>query len=176
MRTLENTRKTVKEIFLSGGLFAICSAAIGGTATAASLYEEVAGDDRLTVFTAALEQAGLADILKQEGPYILFVPSDRAMANEGSAFLLSGVLLTPVNAGRLKDLLSYHIVPAAGLGENETDDANLATMRGVPVHLERYGQARMVNGWAAVTETRRADNGVIYIVDRLLMPTSPDMN
>jgi uncharacterized surface protein with fasciclin (FAS1) repeats len=176
MRTLENTRKTVKAIFLSGGLFAICTAAIGGTATAASLYEEVASDDRLTVFTGALEQAGMADILKQEGPYILFVPSDRAMANEGSAFLLSGVLLTPVNAGRLKDLLSYHIVPAERLDAEGINDEDLATMRGAPVHVTRYGNARMVNGWAAVTERRQADNGVIYVIDRLLIPTSPDMN
>lgn len=176
MQTFKNTRQSAKAIFFAGAMFAIFSGATTGPAAAASLYEEVSGDDRLTLFAGAVKQAGMAGMLKQGGPYILFIPSDQAMANEGSAFLLKGVLLTPANAARLKDLVSFHIVPAKGLNADEIDDEDLATMRGVPVHMERYGEARIVNGWAAVTERRQADNGVIYIVDRLLMPTSPDMN
>jgi uncharacterized surface protein with fasciclin (FAS1) repeats len=176
MTTFNSTRQAVKATFIAGTLSAIFSGVTTGPSTAASLYEEVAADKRLTLFAGAMEQAGTSHILKQEGRYILFVPSDQAMTNEGSAFLLSGVLLTPSNAERLRDLVSYHIVPADGLNADEIDDENLATMRGVPVHIARYGDARMVNGWAAVTERKEADNGVIYIVDRLLIPTSPDLN
>lgn len=173
MKTLENSRKIAKAALLAGGLFAMPATAMSGMAAAASLYEEVARDERLTLFAGAVKQAGMASMLNQEGNFILFVPSDRAMANEGSDFLLKGVLLTPSNAERLKDLVSYHIVPADGLGDDAT---HLATMRGIPLHISRYGEARMVNGWVAVTERRQADNGIIYVVDRLLLPTSPDLN
>lgn len=175
-RNISPATHRVRAIILAGALFATLPSAMTGTAVAANLYEELAVDKRLTLFAGAMEHAGMADMLKQDGRYILFVPSDRAMANEGSAFLLSGVLLTPSNAGRLKDLVSYHIVPAGRLNAGEINDADLATMRGVPIHMARYGDAQMVNGWAAVTERKEADNGVLYIVDRLLLPTSPDLN
>jgi uncharacterized surface protein with fasciclin (FAS1) repeats len=149
---------------------------MSGSAMTAGLYEELVADERLTLFAGAMEQAGMSGILKQEGPYILFVPSDRAMSNEGSAFLLNGVLLTPSNAGRLKDLVSYHSVPTEQLTGDGADDESLPTMMGVPVHMARFGKARVINGWAVVTERKEADNGVLYIVDRLLLPTSPDLN
>lgn len=167
---------SVRAIFLAGGLFGIFLSAMSGSAMTASLYEELVADERLTLFAGAMEQAGMSGILKQEGPYILFVPSDQAMSNEGSAFLLNGVLLTPSNAGRLKDLVSYHIVPTEQLTEDGADDESLPTMMGVPVHMARFGKARVINGWAVVTERKEADNGVLYIVDRLLLPTSPDLN
>lgn len=176
MTNIADARRAAKATFLAGAMFAALAGVTAGGAAAGSLYEEVAADKRLTLFAGAMEQAGMADMLKQGGRYILFVPSDQAMANEGSAFLLRGVLLTPANAGRLKDLVSYHIVPADGLKPDEIRDEDLATMRGVPVQVTRYGKARMVNGWAAVTERREADNGVLYIVDRLLIPSSPDLN
>lgn len=179
MQCLKNSRpvaRSVRAIFLAGGLFGIFLSATSGSAMTADLYEEVMADQRLTLFAGATEQAGMSDILKQEGPYILFVPSDQAMSNEGSAFLLNGVLLTPSNAGRLKDLISYHIVPAEQLTGNEADDQSLPTMMGVPLHVARFGEARVINRWAVVTERKEADNGVLYIVDRLLLPASPDLN
>lgn len=161
---------------LAEALFATFLCAVSQSALAADLYEEVMADERLALFAGAVEQAGMSSILKQKGPYILFVPSDQAMTNEGSAFLLNGVLLTPSNAGRLKDLVAYHIVPAEQLTENKANDAHLATMVGIPLHMTRFGKALVVNGVAVVTERKEADNGVLYIVDRLLFPASPDLN
>jgi uncharacterized surface protein with fasciclin (FAS1) repeats len=160
---------------------AVCLSAIilGGTGTqakSANLFEEVTADERLTLFANAVNQAGLSDMLKQEGPFILFVPSDQAMTNEGSAFLLDSVLLTKSNAGRLKDLVSYHIVPSAQSTGNAASDGNLPTMTNAPLHMARLGAARVINGWAVVTDRKETDNGVLYVVDRLLSPRSQSIN
>lgn len=167
---------TGKVISLAGCLFAILLGGMSPQAKSADLYEEVTADERLTLFANAIEQAGLSDMLKQEGPFILFVPSNQAMTNEGSAFLLNSILLTKSNAGRLKDLVSYHIVPTKQLAGNEASDVNLPTMTNTPLYMARLGEARVINGWAVVTDRKETNNGVLYVVDRLLLPASPDLN
>jgi uncharacterized surface protein with fasciclin (FAS1) repeats len=160
---------------------AVCLSAIilGGTGTqakSANLFEEVTADERLTLFANAVNQAGLSDMLKQEGPFILFVPSDQAMTDEGSAFLLDSVLLTKSNAERLKDLVSYHIVPSTESTGTAASDGNLPTMTNSPLHMTRLGTARIINGWAVVTDRKETDNGVLYVVDRLLSPGNQSIN
>ena len=92
------------------------------------------------------------------------------MTDEASAFLLDSVLLTKSNAGRLRDLVSYHIVPSAQSTGNAASDVDPPTMAGVPLRVDRLGKALVVGGWAVVTDRKVADNGIIYIIDRLLWP------
>ena len=168
--------RTGKSISLAVCLSAIILGGTGTQAKSANLFEEVTADARLTLFANAVNQAGLSDMLKQEGPFILFVPSDQAMTNEGSAFLLDSVLLTKSNAGRLKDLVSYHIVPSTESTGNAASDGILPTMTDAPLHMARLGTARVINGWAVVTDRKETDNGVLYVVDRLLSPGSQSIN
>ena len=172
----QTVARTGKMISLAGCLIALILGGIGTQAKSADLYKEVTSDERLTLFANAVNQAGLSDMLKQEGPFILFVPSDQAMTNEGSAFLLDSVLLTKSNAGRLRDLVSYHIVPSAQSIGNAASDGNLPTMTDAPLHMARLGAARVINGWAVVTDRKETDNGVLYVVDRLLSPGSQSIN
>ena len=177
----QSVARTGKAISLAVFLSAIILGGTGTQAKSANLYEEVTSDERLTLFANAIDRAGLSDMLKQEGPFILFVPSDQAMTNEGSAFLLDSVLLTKSNAGRLKDLVSYHIVPSAqstgnAATGNAVNDGNLPTMTDAPIHMARLGAARVINGWAVVTDRKETDNGVLYVVDRLLSPRSQNIN
>ncbi len=189
--SIQSVARTGKSISLAVFLSAIILGGTGTQAKSADLYEEVTSDERLTLFANAIDRAGLSDMLKQEGPFILFVPSDQAMTNEGSAFLLDSVLLTKSNAGRLKDLVSYHIVPSAqstgnaatgnaatgnAATGNAVNDGNLPTMTDAPIHMARLGAARVINGWAVVTDRKETDNGVLYVVDRLLSPRSQNIN
>ena len=168
--------RTGRAISLAVCLSALILGGTGISAKSADLYDEVTSDERLTLFANAIDQAGLSDMLKQEGPFILFVPSDQAMTDEGSAFLLDSVLLTKSNAGRLKDLVSYHIVPTTESTGNAASDGNLPTMTDAPLHMARLGAARVINGWAVVTDRKETDNGVLYVVDRLLSPGSQSIN
>ncbi len=172
----QSVARTGKAISLAVCLSAIIIGGTGISAKSADLYDEVTSDERLTLFANAIDRAGLSDMLKQEGPFILFVPSDQAMTDEGSAFLLDSVLLTKSNAGRLKDLVSYHIVPTTESTGNAASDGNLPTMTDAPLHMARLGAARVINGWAVVTDRKESDNGVLYVVDRLLSPRSQSIN
>ncbi len=127
-------------------------------------------DSRLALFANAVEHAGLSENLKGSGPVTLFVPSDQAMVNEGSAFLLEGVLLTKAAAAQLADLVLHHIVPASLATPVRLDGVDLPTLAEVPLRVDRVGKGMLVGGWAVVTDRKVADNGVIYLVDRLLWP------
>lgn len=139
-------------------------------ARSANLYQELATDDRLALFSNAVKQAGLSERLMEAGPLILFVPSDQAMINEGSAFLLGRVLLTKSNIERLADLVLHHIVPARRLTLDQLEGCDLPTLAHVSLRVDRLGKALVVGGWAVVTDRKVADNGIIYIIDRLLWP------
>ena len=159
-----------KTISLAGCLGALSLGGLSLPTKSADLYQEVAADDRLALFSNAVERAGLSERLKEPGPFTLFVPSDQAMINEGSAFLLERVLLTKSNTERLADLVLYHVVPARRLTPDQLDSVNLPTLADVPLRVDRLGKALVVGGWAVVTDRKVADNGVIYIIDRLLWP------
>lgn len=146
-----------------------------GRAVSADLGEVISADSRMTLFARAVVRAGVAPMLREPGGFIVFVPPDRALANEGAAFLLESVLLTESNAERLADLVRHHIVRARGgviaLGGND----ELPTLADVPLTVTRVGGGLVVAGYAVVTDRITADNGVIYVVDRLLWPRS-DVN
>lgn len=142
----------------------------GLPATAANLYDEIRKDSRLALFTRAVEQAGFTEALQRNGPFILFLPSDKGMTVEGSAFLLHDVLLKPSNAERLVDLIRHHVVPAAQAKLDTKPLANVPTLANAPLSVDRHGDTVIVGGRAIVMDRVEADNGVIYVVDRLLWP------
>lgn len=165
--TILRSRETISLVAYLGALF---SSGLSIQANSADLYQEVAADHRLALFSNAVERAGLSETLSETGPFTLFVPSDQAMINEGSAFLLERVLLTKSNTERLADLVLHHVVPGRRLTPVQLDNVELPTLAGVPLHVARVGNGMVVGGWAVVTDRKVADNGVIYVIDRLLWP------
>ena len=123
---------------------------------------------------AALEAAGLADTLNGEGPFTVFAPTDEAFAAlpEG---VLDALLLLPENSDTLTEILTYHVVsgevmaadvvtgPATALNE---DDLALVSEAGVVT----------VNGVEVSTADVAASNGVIHVIDSVLVPESVDVS
>ena len=149
---------------------ALFTGGLGGHAISADLSQAISSDARMTLFSRAAAKSGLGEILKGPGPFVVFIPSDEAMVNEGSAFLLDGVLLTESNAGRLADLVQHHVVRATRETVELSGVAELQTLANVPLDVARVGTGVTVARHAAVTGRIVADNGVVYIVDRLLWP------
>lgn len=162
--------------FVSGGssltriLFTAITASLAGQAIAEDLSQAISLDQRTTLFANALVKAGLNDMLKEPGPFIVFIPSDKALTDEGAAFLLNGVLLTESNAERLADLVRHHVVRANHRTVKLSRDLELRTLANVPLDVARVGTGIIVGRRAAVTDRIVADNGVAYVVDRLLWP------
>lgn len=144
-------------------------------ASAANIVEIAAGDDRFTTLVAAVQAAGLADTLSGPGPFTVYAP-----VNDAFAALPAGTvdtLLKPENKGQLTNVLLYHVDDRKLTAEMIPAGSNyfkpiLASERlcitagsdGVKI---ADGTGEMAN---VVIANIMADNGVIHVVDKVLLP------
>lgn len=141
------------------------------TASAEETIVDLAvANSSLTTLTAALEAANLTDLLASEGPYTVFAPTDEAFAS-----LPEGVveeLLKPENRSMLIQILSYHVVPGA-VTSDELTSGDVATAEGSSVQIEVNATSNhvMVNGATVIEADIAASNGVIHVIDRVIMPS-----
>jgi len=135
-----------------------------------------AGDDLVataksadfTTLVAAVQAAGLVEALQGDGPFTVFAPTDAAFEKLPDGTVES--LLKPENRGKLQAILKYHVVPGRVYASTAIDGANAETLQGSAV-MARYrdGQLR-VNGARVVATDVEASNGVVHVIDRVLMP------
>jgi uncharacterized surface protein with fasciclin (FAS1) repeats len=93
------------------------------------------------------------------------------MRDEGSAFLLESVLLTRHNQHRLFNLMAHHFVEGITLSPDDLKrEATLTTASGLCLSVDRSGTGIRVGPEAFVNGVRRVGNGVVYLIDRLLIP------
>ncbi len=132
-----------------------------------------AGD--FTTLATALEAAGLVETLKGEGPYTVFAPTDDAFAAlpEGT---LDTLLEDP--QGDLTDILTYHVVPGEVMAADvvQLDGQEVETVNGATLTVNVDGDTVTLTDQAGntvnVTQTDiEASNGVIHVIDAVLMPT-----
>ncbi len=116
---------------------------------------------------AALTAAGLVDTLKGAGPFTVFAPTDEAFAKLPAGTVDD--LLKPENKDKLVAILTYHVVPGAVMSTDLTEGMKAATVQGGEVTITLDGGAK-VNGSAITTADIAASNGVIHVIDTVLMP------
>ena len=124
-----------------------------------------AGD--LTTLAAALETADLVDILKSEGPFTIFAPTDAAFAA-----LPEGTWddLTADAEGALTHVLLYHVLPKRITVAELADGLQEMTVLGSPVTFTTDGDALRVDGALIVAADIETGNGVIHVIDAVLAP------
>ncbi|MEN8715734.1 MAG: fasciclin domain-containing protein [Verrucomicrobiales bacterium] len=132
------------------------------TAKAAGTFETL---------TAALDAAEKTEMLKEDGPFTVFAPTDDAFAKlpEGTV----DDLLKPENKKKLADLLAYHVV-AGKLMASDLKTTKVATKNGATLDVQVTDDAVTVNGANVVTADVAASNGVIHVIDAVLMPPADD--
>lgn len=143
------------------------------TARAGDLLETAAADGRFTTLAAALEAAHLVDTLRGEGPFTVFAPTDEAFAALPEGTLEA--LLTPGARADLTAVLTYHVA-SGSLGSAEVlARSGVETLNGqrAPIQVDDAG-ARIAGASLVVTDLR-CDNGVIHVVDRVLLPELRDL-
>ena len=118
-----------------------------------------------TTLVAAVEAAGLVETLKGEGPFTVFAPTDEAFAAlpEGT---VDGLLADPE---ALTKILTYHVVPGSVMAADLTDGMTAATVEGQDVTFT-VGDTVMVNDATVTTPDIMATNGVIHVIDAVIMP------
>ena len=143
---------------LASPAFAGSSKDIVDTAVGAGTFETL---------VAAVTAADLVDTLKSEGPFTVFAPTDEAFAAlpEGTV----ETLLMPKNKDQLIAVLTYHVVPGKVMSTDLTDDMTAATVQGGDITID-LDNGVMVNDASVTAADIEASNGVIHVIDKVILP------
>ena len=117
---------------------------------------------------AAVQAAGLVDALKGPGPLTVFAPTDAAFAKLPEGTLDS--LLKPENVDQLKAILLYHVVSGKVMSSDITGEVTPATLQGATLDVKAAAGGVMVNNAKVVGADVVASNGVIHVIDTVVLP------
>jgi uncharacterized surface protein with fasciclin (FAS1) repeats len=147
--------------------FLIASALALGLSTqafAADIVDTAVKAGNFKTLVAAVQAAGLVDTLKGKGPFTVFAPTDEAFAKIPKAQL--DALLKDKAA--LTKILTYHVVPAAVMSK-DVKAGKVKTVQGGEIAVTTEGGVK-VDGAKVVAVDVKADNGVIHVIDTVIMP------
>ena len=136
---------------------------------AADIVDTAVQAGNFTTLAAALQAAGLVDTLKGPGPFTVFAPTDDAFAKLPAGTVDD--LLKPENKDKLVSILTYHVVPGKVMsGSLAGKKTEAATVQGSMVTIDATMNGVMVDDARVVTADVAADNGVIHVIDSVVMP------
>lgn len=151
----------VAGLLIPGTLFA------GGSKKPKSDIVEIAVEDgRFETLVAALQAAGLVDVLQSEGPYTVFAPTDEAFAKlpEGTV----EALLNDIPA--LSEILLYHVVPG------KVSSSQVVALNSAETAAEKEIEIKVMDGEVMINQARviitdiEASNGIIHVIDEVILP------
>ena len=155
--------------FAAAAAFAVSSLALSAQAYAADIVDTAVAAGNFKTLVAAVQAAGLADTLKGAGPFTVFAPTDEAFAKLPAGTVDD--LLKPENKDKLVAILTYHVIPAKVMAADVTGKETKAkTVQGSEVTVNGNGGKVMVDGATVVSADVAADNGVIHVIDAVIMP------
>ena len=117
---------------------------------------------------AALTAAGLVDTLKGAGPFTVFAPTDEAFAKLPAGTVEN--LLKPENKQQLTDILTYHVVAGKVMAADVAGLDEAKSVNGKMIDVEAAGGSVKVNGATVTTADVAASNGVIHVIDTVILP------
>ncbi|WP_026063175.1 fasciclin domain-containing protein [Pedobacter arcticus] len=121
-----------------------------------------------TTLVAAVKAAGLVDALTNAGPFTVFAPTNAAFDKLPAGTVEN--LLKPENKDDLADLLQYHVSLGVLKLENFTDGQTIGQVNGENITIIMKDGKPVINGNANIIATVPAANGVIYVVDNVILP------
>ncbi|MCU0300514.1 MAG: fasciclin domain-containing protein [Candidatus Nanopelagicales bacterium] len=140
-------------------------------AEAGTIVEVAAGNPDFTTLVAAVEAAGLAETLSGEGPFTVFAPT-----NEAFDALPEGVLealLLPENKDALTSILTYHVLGDEVMAADVTA-GDVETLEGSTITITTEGGVKVNDANVTATDVD-ASNGVIHVIDAVLVPEGVDV-
>jgi uncharacterized surface protein with fasciclin (FAS1) repeats len=146
---------------------AAASATSGQTASSKTIVEIAVGNSSFSTLVTAVKAAGLVETLSGQGPFTLFAPT-----NEAFAALPPGTLeklLKPENRDLLRKVLTYHVV-SGDLMAKDLRSGQVATVEGSTVAVQVQNGSVKVNNASVTKADIDAKNGVIHVIDRVLLP------
>jgi uncharacterized surface protein with fasciclin (FAS1) repeats len=136
---------------------------------AQGILEQAENTSELSTFVTACKAANMEAVLNGDGPYTVFAPSNDAFAALPQGTLES--LLKPENKDQLVKILKYHVVPGKVLSD-DVGQGKTPTVQGEELDIAVSNDMVMVNGAIVTKADVEASNGVIHVIDQVIMPPS----
>jgi len=133
----------------------------------ADIVDTAVAAGSFNTLVAAVQAAGLVDALKGDGPFTVFAPTDEAFAKL-PAGAVDALLADP--SGDLTQILLYHVVPGKVMAADLSDGLEAATLQGDKVTFKLSDGGAMVNDANIVATDIETSNGVIHVIDSVIMP------
>lgn len=151
-------------------ILSVLAAAIPASAGSAKkdIVDTAVAAGSFKTLATALQAAGLVDTLKGKGPFTVFAPTDEAFSKLPAGTVES--LLKPENKEKLKAILLYHVVSGDVTAKQVVKLSSAKTVGGQDVAISTANGMVMVNDAKVVTADVMASNGVIHVIDTVLLP------
>lgn len=159
-------KKFLKLIALSTFLFALTFSV---QAQNKNIVELAVGTESLSTLVTAVKAAGLVETLSGNGPYTVFAPTNAAFEALPDGTLES--LLKPENKDQLVAVLTYHVIGAKVMSSDLSEGQKAKTVQGEEVSISLKGGAS-VNGAKVAKADIKASNGVVHVIDEVILPPS----
>ena len=141
-----------------------------GGARAADIVDTAVAAGQFQTLAAALGAADLVETLKGPGPFTVFAPTDDAFAKLPAGTIES--LLLPENKDQLIAILTYHVVPGTVMASDVVRLTQADTVNGKPISVRMDGTTVMINEATVIATDIAATNGVIHVIDSVILPPS----
>jgi uncharacterized surface protein with fasciclin (FAS1) repeats len=134
------------------------------------LCDTAAAAGNFKTLVAATEAAGLTETLNTMGPYTVFAPTDDAFAKLPAGTVESLLKDVP----KLTEILKYHVVEGAVPASDVIQHQNITTLQGQDLKVDaakwHFHKAVKINDANLITADVKADNGIIHVIDKVLLP------
>jgi len=150
--------------------FTLANGAVTPAAAPAAAANDIVataiGAGQFKTLVAAVQAAGLVEALQGKGPFTVFAPTDAAFAKL-PAGTVEGLLKDPKALG---NILLYHVIPGEVKAASVTNGLSAKTLQGSPVNFTVSDGKAMINGANIVATDVMASNGVIHVIDSVILP------
>jgi uncharacterized surface protein with fasciclin (FAS1) repeats len=165
----QDMTKRISRLAVAGlAAFALTLGPVETRAADKDIVDTALSAGQFKTLAAALGAAGLAGTLKGPGPFTVFAPTDAAFAKLPPGTVEN--LLKSENKDQLTAILTYHVVPGRVTAADVGKLKSARTVNGKPLSIEAQGQAVMVNEAKVTAADIRASNGVIHVIDAVILP------
>lgn len=135
---------------------------------AADIVDTAVNAGSFKTLVTAVKSAGLVETLQSAGPFTVLAPTDEAFSKLPEGTIPS--LLKPENKDKLTSILTYHVVPGAVMAEDVVKLSGAKTVNGQQVNIQVANGTVMIDGAKVVTTDIKCDNGIIHVIDAVILP------
>ena len=158
--------KFMNRRFLTASALVLALTGCATSPTPVSTAETIASNPQLSTLSSLIVKAGLVDTLKGAGPFTVFAPSNEAFSKV-PAKTLADIGADPA---RLKAVLTYHVLPGKVMAADIKNNSSVKTVNGANVGVSKAGEFVTVEDGMVQKADLNATNGVVHIIDSVLIP------